>query len=187
MGVCLPVLQILTRFQTKKCNSTPVRVHIRKETWPRPLGRNHVIPQYQGLATSRPLVERSEPFLADESLHSIGRKHKNYSNPFRIRLFLFLSYLFGIETIKMFILSRIFFENPTRFQTKMGKVYTRFQTKTTQNPTRWGGTYPYGVYKGVPPTPPPPSPEAGFRSQAFFPRFSRCRWGGVALTVDGYF
>ena len=78
----------------------------------------------------------------------------------------------------MFILSRIFFENPTRFQTKMGKVYTRFQTKTTQNPTRWGGTYPYGVYKGVPPTPPPPSPEAGFRSQAFFPRFSRCQWGG---------
>ena len=24
VGVCLPVLQILTRFQTKKCNSTPV-------------------------------------------------------------------------------------------------------------------------------------------------------------------
>ena len=125
------------------------------------------------------LASGASPLLADESLHSIGRKHKNYSNPFRIRLFLFLSYLFGIETIKMFILSRIFFENPTRFQTKMGKVYTRFQTKTTQNPTRWGGTYPYGVYKGVPPLlPPPPSPEAGFRSQAFFPRFSRCQWGG---------
>ena len=68
----------------------------------------------------------------------------------------------------MFILSRIFFENPTRFQTKMGKVYTRFLTKTTQNPTRWGGTYLHGLYKGVPP---PPTPEAGFRSQAFFPPF----------------
>ena len=33
----------------------------------------------------------------------------------------------------------------------MVKVYTRFQTKTAQKPTRWGGTYLYGLYKGVPP------------------------------------
>ena len=33
----------------------------------------------------------------------------------------------------------------------MGKVYTHFQTKTAQKPTRWGGTYLYGLYKGVPP------------------------------------
>ena len=42
-------------------------------------------------------------------------------------------------------------ENHTRFQTKMGKVYTRFQTKTVQNPTRRGSTYAYGLYKEVPP------------------------------------
>ena len=30
----------------------------------------------------------------------------------------------------------------------MGKV---FQTKTAQNLTQWGGTYLYGLYKGVPP------------------------------------
>ena len=36
----------------------------------------------------------------------------------------------------------------------MGKVYTRFQIKTTQNPTRWGGSYLYSLYKGVPPLPP---------------------------------
>ena len=30
-------------------------------------------------------------------------------------------------------------------------MITRFQTKTVQNPTRWGGTYLYGLYKGVPP------------------------------------
>ena len=34
----------------------------------------------------------------------------------------------------------------------MGKVYTRFQTKTAQKkPTRWGGTYLYGLYKGASP------------------------------------
>ena len=35
----------------------------------------------------------------------------------------------------------------------MGKVYTRFQTKTAQKPTRWGGTYLYSLDKGVPPPP----------------------------------
>ena len=82
----------------------------------------------------------------------------------------------------MFILSRIFFENPTRFQTKMGKVYTRFQTKTTQNPTRWGGTYLYGVYKGVPPQ----ALKLGSEARCFSPVF-RGVSGVVALTVDGYF
>ena len=33
----------------------------------------------------------------------IERKQKNYSNPFRIRIFLFLSYSFGIETMNTFI------------------------------------------------------------------------------------
>ena len=68
----------------------------------------------------------------------------------------------------MFILSRIFFENPTRFQTKMGKVYTRFQTKTTQNPTRWGGTYLHGAYMGVPP---PPEPRSWVPKPGVFPPF----------------
>ena len=38
------------------------------------------------------------------------------------------------QLTNMFIHSRSSLENCTRFQTKMGKVYTRFQTKTTQNP-----------------------------------------------------
>ena len=63
-------------------------------------------------------------------------------------MFLFLSYSFRINT---FINSRSSLENHTRFQTKMGKVYTRFQTKTAQNPTRWVGTFLYSLYKGVPP------------------------------------
>ena len=42
-------------------------------------------------------------------------------------------------------------ENHTRFQTKMGKVYTRFQTKTALKPYLiGGGTYLSGLYKGVP-------------------------------------
>ena len=35
----------------------------------------------------------------------------------------------------------------------MGKLYTSFQTKTAQKPTRQSGTYLYGLYKGVPPPP----------------------------------
>ena len=84
------------------------------------------------------------------SLLRLERKQKkNYSNPFRNRTFLFLSYLFGIETITTFIHSRSSLEKHTRFQTKMGKVYTRFRPKRRRNPTRWGGTYLYGWYKGV--------------------------------------
>ena len=37
------------------------------------------------------------------SLLRLERKQKNYSNPFRIRIFLFLSHSFGIETINTFI------------------------------------------------------------------------------------
>ena len=46
--------------------------------------------------------------------------------------FFFLSYSFGIETINTFIHSRSSLANHTRFQTKMGKVYTQFQIKTAQ-------------------------------------------------------
>ena len=82
------------------------------------------------------------------SLLRLGRKQKNSSNPFRIRIFLFLSYSFGIETINTFIHSRSSLENHTRFQTKMGKVYIRFETKTAQKPFgvahRYVGEYPPG-------------------------------------------
>ena len=59
----------------------------------------------------------------------------NSSNP--LRIFLFLSYSFGIETINTFIHSVVpskTIPDSLRFQTKLGKVYTRFQTKTAQNP-----------------------------------------------------
>ena len=68
------------------------------------------------------------------SLLRLQRKQKSSSKRFRIRTFLFLSYSFGIETINTFIHSRSSLKNHTRFQTKMGKVYTHFQTKTERKP-----------------------------------------------------
>ena len=42
--------------------------------------------------------------------------------------------LFGIETLNTFVHSRGSLESHDRFQTKMSKVHTCFQTKTVQNP-----------------------------------------------------
>ena len=63
------------------------------------------------------------------------------SKPFRIRSSLFLSDSFGIETIDKYVhtLPGSFLENHTRFQTKMGELFTRFQTKTAQKPYPLGG------------------------------------------------
>ena len=55
-----------------------------------------------------------------------------------------------METINTFIYSRSFLENQNRFQTKMGKAYTRFQTKTAM-----GRHIRCNLYKGVPPPPAP--------------------------------
>ena len=64
---------------------------------------------------------------------------KNSSNPFQIRIFLFLFYSFGIETITSSIIHSLSsLKNHTWFQTKMAKVYTRFQTKTAQKPYPMG-------------------------------------------------
>ena len=66
------------------------------------------------------------------SLLRLECKQNNSSNQFLIRIFLFLSFSFAIETRNTFVHSCSSLENHTRFQTKMGKVYTRFQTKIAQ-------------------------------------------------------
>ena len=75
----------------------------------------------------------------------------NSSNAFRIRIFLFCCYSYGIETINTLIheRSRSFLENHTRFQNKMSKVFS--DQKKPKNPTLWGGTYLYSLYEGVSP------------------------------------
>ena len=94
------------------------------------------------------------------SLLRLERKQKSSSNPFRIRIFFFLSYSFGIETIKTFIQSCSSLKNRTRFQTKIGKVYTRFQTKSAQKSFPMVRHIPiYSLYKGV--LPPPPGKNVG--------------------------
>ena len=82
----------------------------------------------------------------------LERKQKNSSNPFRIGIFLSLSYSFWIETVNTFIHSRSSLENHTRFETKMGKAPdTRFQTKTAQKPYLMGRHIPIWRIRGSSP------------------------------------
>ena len=53
-----------------------------------------------------------------------------------------------------------FLENHTRFQTKMGKVYTRFLTKNRAKTLADGAAHTYMAYIGS--TPPPPGPDPTF-------------------------
>ena len=83
-GGVQPSSRNLDPISDQKCNfphpftDQTSKIHTRFQTWP--LGRNYVI-----------IILRLE------------RKQNNYSNPFRIRIFLSLSYSFGIETINTFI------------------------------------------------------------------------------------
>ena len=110
---CSKCYIMLYIFQTKKCNfpypfsDQASRIHTRFQTWP--VDRNYII-------------------------ITLTRAQKKNSSPFRIRMFLFLSYSFGIERINTFINCRSSLENHTRSQTKMGEVHTRFLTKTAQKP-----------------------------------------------------
>ena len=62
---------------------------------------------------------------------------------------------FGIETTNTLIHNRSSVVNHTRFQTKMGKVYNRFQTKTGQKPYPLGWHIPIWLIYGSTPPPPP--------------------------------
>ena len=79
------------------------------------------------------------------SLLRFERKEKNSSKPFRIRILIFLSYSVRIKTINTLVHSCSSLKNHTRLQTKISKVFTRFQTKTAQKPYR-DGTYLYSLY-----------------------------------------
>ena len=75
----------------------------------------------------------------------LDRKQNISLNAFWIRIFLSRSYSFGIEMINTFIHSRSSLENHTRFQSKMGKVYTRFQTKRDPKPYPLGRHIPMAL------------------------------------------
>ena len=84
------------------------------------------------------------------SLLRLECKQKNSSNPFWIRILLFLSYSFGIETINTFIHSVVPSKTIPASRPKYEKCISVFRPKQGKNPTWWGGTYLYSLYKGVP-------------------------------------
>ena len=85
------------------------------------------------------------------SLLTLERKQTNSSNSFRIRIFLFLSYSFGMEAIKFSYIPVVPSKTIPDSRLKWAKCIAVFRPKRRKNPTRWGGTYLYGLYKGVPP------------------------------------
>ena len=72
------------------------------------------------------------------SLFRLERKQKNYSHPFRIRIFLFVSFSFGTETVNTFIHSVV---PATQIipdsRPKWAKFIPVFRPKRRKNPTRW--------------------------------------------------
>ena len=73
-------------------------------------------------------------------MSSLQQKYflKSISNSHITLSFLFIWKCLTTNTL---IHNRSSLVHHTQFQTKMGKIYTRFQTKATQNPTFWGSTY----------------------------------------------
>ena len=116
LGGCRPVLRILTLFQTKKCHF------------------------------SHPFSELVFKKLCHHYLGLEQQQQKRFLNwnPFGIRMFVFLSYSFGIETINTSIQTRRSLENHTRFQIKIEPIPV-FTPKRLQNHALWGGTYIYGL------------------------------------------
>ena len=90
------------------------------------------------------------------SLLRLECKQKNYSNPSRIRIFLFLSYSFGIETVNTFI-HYVVPLKPYPISDQNGQSLDSFsdQNGAKTLPNGAAHTSVYGLYKGVPPPLPP--------------------------------
>ena len=76
-------------------------------------------------------------------LLGLQRKQKNSSNPFRIRIFLFLSVIWPINT---FIHSCSSLENHTLFQTKWAHSIPVFRPKRRKKPYPDGAAHTYIAY-----------------------------------------
>ena len=124
MGVCRPVLRILTLFPTKKCHFSH---HL-----PHPFSDLEVVTK----RNMRVNIDRNYVIISEIRTLAKG----------------FLSYSFIIETTNTFIHYRSSLVNHTRFQTKWAKSISVLRPKRRHNHhTLRGGTYLYGgLYKGVP-------------------------------------
>jgi len=116
LGVCCLVLQILTLFQTKKCN------------FPYPFSDlEEVIKQHS--CSLRSEHQHKDFLKAISNSHIMG------------------SFLIHLEPLTdMFKHHRSSLENYTQFQTKMGKVYTCFQTKNGTKAIPFGAAHIYMAY-----------------------------------------
>ena len=129
VGVCRPVLQILTLCQTKKISfSTPV---FRPGLW-----------NPYSFSDLEVVKKRNITCLHKTEIMSSLLRLKPQQKDFLKSIFEFAHYTFflsfGIETTNKSIHNRSSFVNHTRFETKMHKIYSRFRIKTAQK------TYPYG-------------------------------------------
>ena len=66
-------------------------------------------------------------------------------------IFLFLSYSFEMEAIDFSYIPVVPSKTIPDSRLKWAKCIQVFRAKQRKNPTRWGGTYLFGSYKGVPP------------------------------------
>ena len=121
LWVCRPVLQILSQFQTKN-----VIFHTRFQT--RPLKS---IPVFRADLWADIML----------SLLRLERKQKHYSNPFRIRIFFFLSYSFGIEAINRFRHSVVPSKTISDSRPKWARSMTVFRPKRRKKPYPMGGAH----------------------------------------------
>ena len=107
VGVCCPVLQIPTLFQTKMCHfpdpflDLAFKIHICFQT-----------------CRGQEWVKFTQKFSSNDVFW----------------ILFFLYYSFGVEKTNTFIRSRGSLYNHTRFKITMVKIYTRFHTKTAQKP-----------------------------------------------------
>ena len=121
-----------------------VNFHTRFQTWPlKPMpvfrpGSGHET-QHHMFTYKRNYVIIAEIKTATKRFLKLHFEFAYYTS--------FLSH-FGIETTNTLIHNRSTFVNHTRFQTKMGKVYTRFQTKTAQKPYPLGRQISLWLIKG---------------------------------------
>ena len=117
-GGCRPVLQILTLFQT-----TPVF---------RP-GLQNPYP-FSDLEVAGHKTQQNKTEIMTSLLRLKPQQKDFLKYTFRIHILHFLSYSFRIESTNTLIRNRSSFVNHNRFQTKMGKINTPFQTRPAQKP-----------------------------------------------------
>ena len=161
VGVCSPVLLILTLFQTKKCHFShpysdlPSTIHTHSQTWP--LRNCH---HYLDWNSNKKTVLKIHFEFAYFSF--------------------FLSHLVLKQEIRSYTPVVPLDTIPDSIPT-WSKSISVFRPKRRKNHTLWGGTYLYGLYRGL--RPPPanklfmqfwPFCPTGDRRSNFYHRIYRC-------------